>query len=288
MVRLPFFLARGFVAAETMAAAMPVIIGAHKTGLLTTVDLLGEHVKNRRLAAAARDQYVQLLYALAAEHAAHGVEVNISIKLSMMGQIIDEDLCYEHLRSLLTVAREVGGFVRLDMENSTILESTLRLFDAVYPEFPKSVGIVLQAYLKRTRDDVERMCDLGARVRLCKGAYREPSRLAYQRMSEIRTRFVECMQVLLRRGHYPAIATHDDRLIRATQSFAKDTGLGADTFEFQMLYGMRPRRQQQLAASGYNMRVYIPYGNMWLPYYSRRLRERPENITFLLRNIFRR
>ena len=288
MVRLPFFLAKGFVAAESMTKAMPVIRKAHLSGLLTTVDLLGEHVKDRGLAAAARDHYIGLLRALAEENRQHGVEVNISIKLSMMGQTIDEDFCHDNLQALLAVADEVGGFIRLDMENTAILESTLRLFDAVYPRYPASVGVVLQAYLKRTRSDVKRMCDLGARVRLCKGAYREPAHLAYQDMRQIRTSFIECMELLLTHGRYPGIATHDDALIRATQRYAKDSSIGTDAFEFQMLYGLRPRTQLKISRSGYNMRVYIPYGNSWLPYYYRRVRERPENLMFLLRNIFRR
>ena len=267
---------------------MPVIRKAHQSGLLTTIDLLGEHVRDRGFANEARDQYIQLLRALAAEHTTSGVEVNISIKLSMMGQVIDEDFCLDNLRALLEVAQEVGGFIRLDMENSSIFESTLRMFDAVYPDYPSAVGIVLQAYLKRTREDVERMCDLGARVRLCKGAYREPPTLAYQDMKAIRRHYIECMQILLLRGHYPAIATHDDALIHATQTFAAERGIGKEAFEFQMLFGLRPPTQLQVARAGYNMRVYIPYGSMWLPYYSRRLRERPENVMFLLRNIFRR
>ena len=288
MLRLPFFLAKGFVAAETMPGALPVIRRAHEQGLHTTVDLLGEHVKDPGLAAAARDHYVRLLRALSEEHEQSGVDVNISIKLSMLGQSIDEDFCLDNLRALLDVAKETRGFVRLDMENSAVMESTLRIFEAVYPSYPTEVGVVLQAYLRRTPQDVERMCELGARVRLCKGAYREPERLAYQDMGTIRRQFIACMQVLLARGHYPAIATHDDALIRATREFAARQDIAWDAFEFQMLFGMRPMTQLQIARSGYNMRVYIPYGDMWLPYYYRRLRERPENLMFLLRNVLRR
>ena len=288
MVRLPFFLAKGFVAAETMQRALPIIRRTHRSGLLTTVDLLGEHVKDRTLAIEARDRHIRLLRALAQEHQQHGVEVNISIKLSMIGQAIDEDFCLDNLHALVAVAHELNGFIRLDMENTSILDSTMRLFDAVYPEYPSAVGLVLQAYLKRTRSDVERMCDLGARVRLCKGAYREPAHLAYQDMTQIRTRFIECMRLLLKKGHYPAIATHDALLLDATKAYAHAEGISADSFEFQMLFGFRPKTQLQLARSGYNMRVYVPYGDMWLPYYYRRLRERPENVIFLLRNILRR
>ena len=287
MIRLPFFLAKGFVAAESLDGAIPVIRRARMDGLHTTVDLLGEHLRDRDMAIAARDQYILLLRALSEERLNSGVDVNISIKLSMIGQVIDEDFCLENLRALLDVARETEGFIRLDMENSEIMESTLRLFDRVYADYPQHIGVVLQAYLKRTRQDVERMCDLGARVRLCKGAYNEPRSIAFQNMDAIRSNFVYCMEKLLHHGNYPAIATHDDHLIGATQAFADNEGIDRDRFEFQMLFGLRPKTQVLIAQQGYNMRVYIPYGNMWLPYYYRRLRERPQNIAFLLRNIFR-
>ena len=284
MLRLPFFLARGFVAAETISGTLPVIGRLRDAGLLTTIDLLGEHVKLRDHALQGRDAYIRLLQALAGQE---GLERNISIKLSMIGQVIDEDFCLDNLRAILEVAKATQAFVRLDMEGTSVLESTLRLFEATFPEYRQNVGVVLQAYLKRTEDDVERMCELRARVRLCKGAYKESPRLAWQRMSQIRERFVAYMQVLLERGYYPAIATHDDELIQTTQTFAATAGIDPSSFEFQMLYGLRSPTQRQIADAGYNMRVYVPYGTMWLPYYSRRLRERPQNVTFLLRNIFR-
>ncbi len=284
MVRLPFFLARGFVAAETISGALPVIGRLHDEGLLTTVDLLGEHVKQRDYALRGRDAYIELLQALAAHD---GLERNISIKLSMIGQIIDEDFCLDNLRAILKVAKATQAFVRLDMEGTSILESTLRLFEATFPDYRQHVGVVLQAYLKRTENDIERMCELKARVRLCKGAYKEPPRLAWQRMSKIRERYVAYMKELLKRGHYPAIATHDNRLIQATQAFAREASIDPGRFEFQMLYGLRSLTQHQIVKAGYNMRVYVPYGNMWLPYYSRRLRERPQNVMFLLSNVFR-
>ncbi len=284
MIRLPFALARGFVAAETLTGTIPVVKRLNERQLLTTVDLLGEDVTRRDLAIKGKNIYIQLLKALAASS---GLERNISIKLSMIGQIIDEDFCEENLRALLDQARSLDAFIRLDMEGSATLESTLRIFESVFPDYPTHVGPVLQAYLKRTVGDVDRMCDLGARVRLCKGAYREPSAIALQRMPAIRTQFVTCMQKLLRYGNYPAIATHDDTLIRATKTFALSQGIDNSNFEFQMLYGLRTQTQEGMVRDGYHMRVYVPYGQMWLPYYTRRLRERPENISFLLRNILR-
>ncbi|MCY4159981.1 MAG: proline dehydrogenase family protein [Bacteroidetes bacterium] len=284
MIRLPFVLARGFVAAESLRDTIPVVKRLTDKGLFTTIDLLGEHVASRDLALRSRDAYIKLLHALASDS---DLDRNISIKLSMIGQIIDEDFCLENLRLLLDEAQSLGAFIRLDMEGSSILDSTLRIFESVFPDYPEHVGPVLQAYLKRTLKDVTRMCDLGARVRLCKGAYREPDQIALQRMSDIRTQFITCMHKLLEYGNYPAIATHDDILIQATKSFARRKGINPSKFEFQMLYGLRPQTQEATVCEGYNMRVYVPYGRMWLPYYIRRLRERPENIAFLLRNILR-
>ena len=285
MLRLPFFLARGFVAAETLEDTLPVIDRMRRQGLLTTIDLLGEHVKQKDLALAGRDTYIRLLQALADSS---DLDRNISIKLSMIGQVISETFCLDNLREILDVARATGAFVRLDMEDTSLIDSTLALFESTYPDYRDHVGVVLQAYLKRTGGDVERMCELQARVRLCKGAYKEPGHLAWQSMSTIREQFVAHMQMLLQHGRYPAIATHDDQLIEATQAHARSNKIGTDRFEFQMLYGLRPQTQLRIVNEGYNMRVYIPFGDLWLPYYSRRLRERPENILFLLRNIFRK
>jgi proline dehydrogenase len=287
-MKLPFFLARRFVAAETLDGALPVLRALREDGLHTTVDLLGEYISKRALAVEARDAYISLLRTLADEHRQHGVDANISVKLSMMGQKIDEEFCLDNLRQLLDAAVHNNAFIRLDMEGSDITESTLRLFEAVYPDYRDHVGIVLQAYLKRTRGDIERMCDLNARVRLCKGAYKEPPDRAHQSMDVIRERFIEYMHLLLKGARYPAIATHDDQLLNATRQFVRDEGIPHGAFEFQMLYGLRPQTQQQIARDGYNMRVYVPYGKQWLPYYSRRLRERKENIFFILKHMFRK
>ncbi|MDX1740447.1 MAG: proline dehydrogenase family protein [Rhodothermales bacterium] len=287
-MKLPFFLARRFVAAENLDDTVPVLSDLKSKGLHTTLDLLGEYVRDRNVAAEARDIYLQLAERIADERDRHGVDANLSVKLSVMGQKIDEAFCLDNLRQLLSLAREKDVFVRLDMEGSDITESTLSIFESVYPDYPDHVGIVLQAYLKRTAHDVERMCELNARVRLCKGAYKEPASIAYQSMDEIRARFVDYMRTLISDSRYPGIATHDDRLIAATQQYVQENGVDRSGFEFQMLYGIRPDTQLQIADSGYNMRIYVPYGKQWVPYFSRRLRERKENVWFVLSNLFRR
>lgn len=287
-MRLPFILARRFVAGETLQEALPVVQDLNDRGMRVALDLLGEYVSDLDVAAAARDAYINLVHTVAQRRAQDGMDANISIKLSMMGQKIDEGFCLDNLRALLQVARQQDVFIRLDMEGSDITASTLSLFEEVYPDYPDHVGVVLQAYLKRTEADVRRMCALNARVRLCKGAYKEPPEIAYQEMDTIRARFVDYMQMLIREARYPGIATHDDRLIAATKQFVAEHEIDRDRFEFQMLYGIRPETQEQIVREGYHMRVYVPYGTEWVPYFSRRLRERKENVWFVLKHLFRR
>ncbi len=287
-MRLPFVLASRFVAGESLQETLPVVHQLHERGMYVALDLLGEYVTDREVAAAGRDAYIDLVHTIARERESRRIHANVSIKLSMMGQKIDEDFCLANLRRLLAAARDHDVFIRLDMEGSDITESTLALFEDVYPDYPDHVGIVLQAYLKRTAADVDRMCEIDARVRMCKGAYKEPPAIAYQDMSVIRERFMDYTRRLIEHGRYPAIATHDERLISATKDYVQARGIDRRRFEFQMLYGIRPDTQQQLVREGYNMRIYLPYGREWLPYFSRRLRERKENIWFVLRNLFRR
>jgi proline dehydrogenase len=285
-MKLPFFLARRFVAGETLTDALPAVRALRADGLLVTLDLLGEDVRDRAQAERYTDEYVRILRTLDAEDSE--LPPNISIKLSMIGQRIDRAFCLANLRHVLDAAREFDAFVRLDMEGSDLTESTLGFFEEVYPEYPENVGLVLQAYLKRTEADVARMCELDARVRLCKGAYKEPPEVAYQDMPAIRENFERQMQRLITDARYPGIATHDDTLIAATQSFVRERGIALDAFEFQMLYGIRPDTQRELVRAGYNLRVYVPYGTEWGPYFTRRLRERKENVWFVLKNLFRR
>ena len=278
-MKLPFFLARKFVAAETLQEALPIVEGINTQGLRTTFDKLGEYVSDRAVATSAKEEYITLIRTL--DGAEGRIDRNISIKLSMLGQKIDEAFCIDNLHEVLTQAKETGTFVRLDMEGTDITESTLSIFERVYPDYRDNVGVVLQAYLKRTREDIDRMCEIQARVRLCKGAYSEPESLAWQEMSTIRDRYLEFMEILISKGRFPGIATHDDILIDATKKYVADNGIPNERFEFQMLYGLRSETQKSLAREGYGMRVYVPFGDQWFPYYTRRLRERKENVWFV-------
>ena len=286
-MKLPFFLARRFVAGESFDTALPAIRKLTDQGLFVTLDLLGEYVTDRTIAERSRDAYIELVKVVDASRNFEE-EASISIKLSMIGQKIDTDFCLDNLKQLLEAAEKRNVFVRLDMEGSDITESTISLFEAVYPDYPDYVGIVLQAYLKRTEKDVERMCDLNARVRICKGAYKEPADIAHQNMSVIRERFMAYTKKLITKGRYPGIATHDDLLIDATKKFVADNEIESDRFEFQMLYGIRPETQVQIKKDGYNLRVYIPFGTEWVPYFTRRLRERKENVWFVVRNLVKK
>jgi len=283
-MKLPFFLASRFVAGETLDEALPVLDDLNDDGLHVALDKLGEHVHDREVAAAARDTYIDLVKTVAGRND-EGLRNRISIKLSMMGQLIDEDFCLDNLRELLEVAAEHDVFVRLDMEGSDLTQSTLDLFEAAYDDFPDHVGPVLQAMLHRTDRDIDRMCELGASVRLCKGAYAEPDAIAYQDMEQIRERYIDYTERLLQHTPYSGVATHDDQLIDATKTFASRHDIDPSHFEFQMLYGLRRETQRKMAAEGYNMMVYVPYGTEWFPYFSRRLREKKENVWFVLKNI---
>ncbi len=285
-MKLPFFLARKFVAAETVENTLPVAANLRASGLSTTLDLLGEYISDPKLATRAKESYISLVKAIDSSEGT--IDKNISIKLSMLGQKIDESFCLDNLHEVLTVAKETNTFVRLDMEGTDVTGSTVSIFERVHPDYPENVGIVLQAYLKRTAEDVAHMCELGARVRLCKGAYKEPAKLAYQDMPTIRDRYLEYMEKLITTGRYPGIATHDDLLIAATKEFVGSNKIPSDRFEFQMLFGIRTETQQSIAAEGYGMRVYVPFGDMWYPYFSRRLRERKENVWFVLANMFKK
>jgi proline dehydrogenase len=290
-MKLPFALASRFVAGETLDTAVATVGGLLDDGRFVTLDLLGEHVHERPRADAFAREYVDLVDRVAALRDQKGVApeaANISIKLSMIGQVIDRDLAERNLRALLDRAREADVFVRLDMEGSDITASTLGLFEAVYPDYEGLVGPVLQAYLHRTAADVTRMVELQARVRLCKGAYKEPASIAYQDMPTIRWHYRRLARTLLTHGRYPGIATHDDELIGAVKQMVAADGVSRDAFEFQMLYGIRAETQRQIVDEGYRMRVYVPYGTEWVPYFSRRLRERKENVWFVLENLVRR
>jgi proline dehydrogenase len=273
--------ARRFVAGETPQDAVRAGERLHAKGIKATFDKLGEDVLDQAAARRATEASKELLRLIPG-----GIERNVSIKMSSMGQEISRDLCLENVSGILDVAKEVGGFVRLDMEGSKLTRDTIETFHELRKRHD-NVGIVLQAALHRTPDDVKEAVRRGDRVRLCKGAYKEPPAVALQDMADIRKAFMACARTLLDGGNYPAVGTHDETLIGETIAYAKAQGIAPSRFEFQMLYGLRKGRWGELVRDGYNMRIYVPFGTHWIPYFYRRLRERRENVLFVLRNLFR-
>jgi proline dehydrogenase len=268
-----------FVAGESLDETLPKVLDIYRQGMTVTLDELGENVHSEAEARAAVGTYQESLRRLAD----HGLEPNISIKLTMLGLDLGEKIARDNLTAILETARSVSGFVRIDMEGSAYVEQTMALFKVIHDAFPEHVGIVVQAYLYRARADIEEMIERNARVRLVKGAYAEPSSVAFPDSADIDDNYLRLMYLLLEKGNYPAIATHDLKLVGAARRFAEDHGIPADRFEFQMLYGVRRDAQIQLVADGYRMRVYVPFGTEWYPYFTRRVAERPANALFVLR-----
>jgi len=282
--RLARKLASRFVAGETVDEAIATLHDLNASDLSASLDLLGESVLHAEEAQRACKTYLEVLDRI---HAATA-NANVSVKLTQMGLDIDERLCVGNIRSIVGKAKQYGSFVRLDMEQSSSTTKTLQLFtDVFYPEFGNTVGVVLQSYLRRTAADVDAMIGLGARVRLCKGAYKEPEDVAFPDKRDVDANYVACMERLLERGNYPGIATHDVKIIDHAKAFAKKQSIPAGRFEFQMLYGVRRDLQYRLRREGYNMRVYVPFGTHWYPYLMRRLAERPANIGFITTNILK-
>ena len=279
-----YFLAKRFIAGERAEDALDAVAALNAAGMTATLDFLGEDVVSLPEAERTRDAYVNLLAGIRAR----GVDSNVSVKLSAMGLLVDPEVAFANLRAIqVAAAPNRDPFVRIDMEGSAVADATLQLFERAYAT-DRNVGPVLQAYLRRTPDDVERAIALGARVRLCKGAYKEPPSVAYQDMPAIRSAYLREAEALLERGTYPGIATHDARIIEAVQRFTRERGIGPERFEFQMLYGVRPELQRRLVADGWRLRVYVPYGTHWAGYFYRRVTERPENVFFALRSLFSR
>jgi proline dehydrogenase len=275
-------LASRFVAGEALADAVRVGHRINSEGITITVDHLGESVTSLEEAAQARDIYLHTLSALVEER----ICGNVSIKLTQFGLDLSADECYANVGQLVARAAARGSFVRVDMESSQYTDRTLDLVEDLHGQYP-AVGTVIQAYLYRSRKDVERLCDRGIRMRLCKGAYLESPSAAFPHKDQVDRNYVELMKLLLDRGEYPAIATHDENMIEQTKAYAAAQKITPDRFEFQMLYGIRRDLQRQLVAEGYRLRLYVPFGKAWYPYFMRRLAERPANVFFLARHLFR-
>jgi proline dehydrogenase len=273
--------ARRFIAGETVDEAIEVARALGQRNLLLTLDFLGESVTSRDSADAATRQYLDLLDSIVRA----GIERNVSLKLTQIGLDIDTASAVDNLRKILERAEPAGFFVRIDMESSVYTDVTLEIFETLWHHGYRQIGIVLQAALRRSERDLQRINALGAPIRLVKGAYREPKSVAYQKTEEIDAAYARMMKVLLTEGHYPAIATHDPAMIALAQQWAKDHQVAPTRFEFQVLYGIRRDLQASLLAAGYRVRVYVPFGREWFPYFMRRLGERPANVKFVIRAV---
>jgi proline dehydrogenase len=280
-MRKPASFARRFIAGETIEEAIEAARRIEAAGMSHTLDHLGESVNTMAEAEAAARTYLGLIDTIVAA----GIERNISLKLTQLGLTIDRASCVDNLRRILDAAAAHGVFVRIDMEDSPYTSVTLDIFETMWQQGYRNIGTVLQSYLRRSMDDARRLNALGARVRLVKGAYNEPRSVAFQKKADVDAAFVELMQVLLVEGIYPALATHDPAMIDATRRFAAARQIPPDRYEFQMLFGIRRDLQARLTGEGYRMRVYVPFGREWFPYFMRRLGERPANIGFVIRGI---
>jgi proline dehydrogenase len=269
-----------FVAGERLEEALPAIAALKRAGLRTTVDVLGESVTSPEHAAAAVDRYLATIAALSAR----GLDPNVSVKLSQMGLAVDADLCLANVMRIVDAVRPLGGFVRFDMEDHTWTDATLKVWRAAHDAYP-NVGVVIQSALRRSSADVDAIIAVGGHVRLCKGAYAEPGTVAFRTKTAVDANYARLMERLLLADVHPALATHDPRLITKAIQIARREGIGPDRYEFQMLYGVRRDLQRTLVDRGYQVRIYVPYGQEWYPYFMRRLAERPANVGFMIRSI---
>jgi proline dehydrogenase len=273
---------RRFIAGETIADAIAAVRQLQSQGLLSTLDYLGESVTSLAAADTATREYLQLIDAVDRAD----VERNLSLKLTQLGLDVDRAICVDNLRKILTAAERCRFFVRIDMESSAHTDATLDTFETVWRLGHRNVGVVLQSCLYRTEKDFDRVNALGARIRLVKGAYREPKSVAHQQKSDVDAAYVRLARRLLTEGMYPAIATHDEAILNVVTRFAANRAIAPETYEFQMLYGIRRDLQHGFRNAGHRMRVYVPFGREWFPYFMRRLGERPANVAFVIRSLF--
>jgi proline dehydrogenase len=276
-------MAKSFVAGETPDEALKVVNKLNQRGITATLDVLGESVKIRGDSEKAVQDYLDLLDSIKQK----SVDSHVSIKLTQTGLDIDDEYCYQNMEKIVSRAKKYHNFVRFDIEGSPHTQRTLDIFYRIREKYD-NVGMAIQAYLYRSERDIQNLNRVKAKVRICKGAYKEPRDIAIKRMKDIRENFMRLTKMLFEDGTYPAIATHDDKLIQATKDYAAEQGISKRDFEFQLLYGIRTKTQQRLAEEGYNVRIYVPFGTHWLPYFYRRLRERKENVFFVLKNLFKR
>lgn len=274
--------ARRFVAGETVAEAISAVKELNRKNFSASLDYLGENISTAEEAKAAADEYETILEEIQKSSA----NSNVSLKLTQFGLTLSEEVCFKNVESVVRRAQQLNNFVRIDMESSAVTDATLRIFWRLRESY-ENVGIVIQAYLFRSERDIEDLLQRKIRIRLCKGAYKEPPDISFAKKSDTDANYVKLMKILLKSRIYHGIATHDPAMIQATRDFVSRENIGKDAFEFQMLYGIRRDLQEQLVQQGYRLRVYVPYGQAWYSYLMRRMAERPANLLFILRNLFR-
>jgi proline dehydrogenase len=276
-------MARRFVAGEMLEEAIAAARRCNEAGMMASLDHLGENVSTTSDAQRSRDAYLEIFETIAQEN----LQANVSCKLTQLGLDINNEFCTGLVLSIVERAASFGNFLRIDMEGSAYTQRTIDLVKRVRARNP-AVGTVIQSYLYRSETDIADLLAYGCRIRLCKGAYKEPEDVAFPKKADVDANYVRLMKILLSSGFYHAIATHDPRIIAAAIRYAAEKGISKDDFEFQMLYGVRTELQRRLVKDGYRVRIYIPFGSDWFPYFMRRLAERPANVGFILRNFFRR
>ncbi len=281
-MRLLTFLARRFIAGDTVENAISAVKNLNASGMTATLDILGENVKNQEQAIRTADSYISVLQTIADT----GINSNISIKLTQMGLDISDQFCFDNVSRILDKAENLNIFVRIDMESSKYTERTLQLVYRWHEEYP-NIGTVIQSYLYRSENDIKELNERQIRVRLCKGAYKEPKSAAFASKDDVNSNFIELTEMLIKDGNYPAIGSHDGAMVKAGMDLANKYSRSKDDFEFQMLYGVNRSAQRELVEHNYRMRIYTPFGTHWMPYYFRRLRERKENIIFIARHLFK-
>lgn len=276
-----------FIAGENVNDAVSIVGNLNSKKITCTLDKLGESLTDEKKIKCVIEDYKNILKIIREEN----LDSTISIKLTHLGLLISEDLAYQSVIEIVKYAKETGNRVCIDMENSPFTEKTINIYEKVFKEF-KNVGVAIQSYLKRTLSDLERLSSMGAEIRLCKGAYKEPKEIAYQRKKDVDENYKRGLIILfsrekVERGTYPCVATHDEKLINFTYELVKKNNIPPDKFEFQMLYGIRRDLQEKIVRDGFRLRVYVPFGKDWYPYFMRRLGERPANLFFVLKNIFK-
>jgi proline dehydrogenase len=284
--RFVWLFSRSYIAGEDVDAAMAACRALNAGGIKTTIDILGEFIRSLDEARKNRDEYLDLIET--AQSA--GIDGSYSVKPTMFGLLIDAGVCHAHIRDIVARAAEYGNFIRIDMEDSGCVDAEIDLFRRLKAEFPENVGLVLQAYLRRTRNDLEGLMDLHTpdvplNFRLCKGIYAEPRQIAFQRREEINSHFLEDLEFMLQKGIYPGIATHDRALVDGALNRIERYRVPRDRYEFQMLYGVTPELRSSIVDAGHNMRVYVPYGRHWFGYSARRLKENPKIVSSIVKSL---